>query len=159
MARRQFLLASGTGAAVFVVPGCAADSESPAVGNPRNEAWESQAAALEKKGMGLYTATDEKDQPGKGGSHVPLAAIAGNVVTISTTHKMVPIGADFPQGHYITHHYLRDEAGVIFAWKTYALGTDAEAKATFTLPAGTKTFTAYQVCNLHWTWKAAPQTA
>lgn len=175
--RRIFCVGLGAVGATFVLPGCAsnppakeptADSTAaPAVAPAAtsnaltaNPEWESEAKQLEAGGKGLYTAKDTKDQPGKDGTHVPKVALAGNKVSLSTTHATEAPSEAKPKGHHITHHYLRDTAtGVVFAWKTFDLKPGETAASEFTLPPGVTSFTAYQVCNLHWAWATDPQTA
>ncbi len=85
--------------------------------------------------------------------------LQGDKVALSTTHPTEAPSAAKPKGHHITHLYLRDTAsGLIFAWKTFDLKPGETAASELTLPAGVTAFTAYQVCNLHWTWSAEPQT-
>jgi desulfoferrodoxin (superoxide reductase-like protein) len=123
-----------------------------------NSAWEDQAKTLEAGGQGLYTAKDPKDQPGKQGTHVPTVTLDGNKVKLTTTHPTEAPSAKKPKGHFITHHYLRDGAtGLIFAWQEYNLKPGETAAVEFELPAGVTSFTAYQVCNLHWTWVTEAQ--
>lgn len=173
--RRVFVGGLGAIGATFVLPGCGsapakdastatAATPEPAAAAPApslvpNEAWESEAKTLEAGGQGLYTAKDPKDQPTKAGSHVPKVLLTGDTVALSTTHPTEAPSEAKPKGHHITHHYLRDTAsGVIFAWKTFELKPGETAASEFRVPAGVTSFTAYQVCNLHWTWAAEPQT-
>jgi desulfoferrodoxin (superoxide reductase-like protein) len=176
--RRIFFRGLGAVGAMFVVPGCgtpepakapSAESASPpaaatgaatgaAPGISPNQAWETEAKALEGSGQGLYTAKDTKDQPGKEGSHVPKVVLAGDKVSLSTTHPTEAPSETKPKGHHITHHYLRDTAsGLIFAWQTFDLKPGETAASEFSLPAGVTAFTAYQVCNMHWTWASEAQ--
>jgi desulfoferrodoxin (superoxide reductase-like protein) len=181
--RRIFCSGLGAVAATFVVSGCApaeeakapssdatpppaeptATSAAPAAETDKssvvaNSAWENEAKSLEGMGQGLYTAKDTKDQAGKEGSHVPKVMLAGDKVSLSTTHATEAPSEKKPKGHHITHHYLRDGAtGLIFAWKTFDLKPGETAASEFTLPAGVTSFTAYQVCNLHWTWASESQ--
>jgi desulfoferrodoxin (superoxide reductase-like protein) len=175
--RRIFFVGLGAVGATFVVPGCAnnppaqapsAEGTPPPAAAPdatantvtANPEWEAEAKTLEAGGKGLYKAGDTKDQPGKEGTHVPKVALAGNKVSLSTTHATEAPSEAKPKGHHITHQYLRDtSSGLIFAWKTFDLKPGETAASEFTLPAGVTSFTAYQVCNLHWTWAAEPQTA
>jgi desulfoferrodoxin (superoxide reductase-like protein) len=177
--RRVFLRGLGAVGAAFVLPGCGstAPAKAPSDVAPTvapeatasaaasapsitaNPAWESEAKTLEGMGQGIYTAKDTKDQAGKEGSHVPKVMLTGNKVALSTTHPTEAPSEKKPKGHHITHHYLRDgTSGVIFAWQTFKLKPGETAASEFTLPAGVTTFTAYQVCNLHWTWATEPQT-
>lgn len=151
--RRSFVTTSGTAAAVFVLPGCAADS-APSSPNVVNDEWESTAAELEATGQGIYTAEDEMDLPGKASTHVPRVEVAGKNVTVSTPHVM-----SVEANHFIQYHYVRGQTGVIVAMQEYELGTDLAATMTFTVPEGTTEFTVYQYCNLHWTWSPAEQSA
>ncbi len=175
--RRVFIGGLGAIGATFVLPGCgsapakdastassvppeasAATAATPGSSVPRNEAWEAEAKSLESGGQGLYTAKDPKDQPTKAGSHVPKVLLTGDKVSLSTTHPTEAPSTEKPKGHHITHHYLRDtSSGVIFAWKTFDLKPGETAASDFSVPAGVTSFTAYQVCNLHWTWAAEPQ--
>lgn len=175
--RRVFVVGLGAVGAVFLVPGCGsspppvtapaapatdakadAPAASPAI--TANADWESEAKTLEAGGKGLYTAKDPKDQPGKDGTHVPKVALTGTKVALTTTHQTEAPSDKKPQGHHITHHYLRDtKSGLIFAWKTFDLKPGETAASEFTLPEGVTSFTAYQVCNLHWTWVTDPTTA
>jgi desulfoferrodoxin (superoxide reductase-like protein) len=177
--RRVFFQGLGAVGALFVVPGCGSstpakaplvnDATAPtpeasaAASTPptitANAAWESEAKTLEGMGQGLYTAKDTKDQPGKEGNHVPKVMLSGDKVALSTTHPTEAPSEKKPKGHHITHHYLRDgTTGLIFAWKTFELKPGETAASEFTLPPGVTTFTAYQVCNIHWTWATEPQT-
>jgi len=180
--RRVFVVGLGAVGAVFLVPGCgntppakeptaaatapsaaAPDAKSdapPSAAITANAEWEAEAKTLEAGGKGLYTAKDPKDQPGKEGSHVPKVALTGTKVALTTTHPTEAPSDKKPQGHHITHHYLRDtKSGLIFAWKTFDLKPGETAASEFTLPDGVTSFTAYQVCNLHWAWAAEPTTA
>jgi desulfoferrodoxin (superoxide reductase-like protein) len=180
--RRVFVVGFGAVGAVFLVPGCgnsppakepAAAANAPAAAAPEaktdapaasaitaNPDWEAEAKTLEAGGQGLYTAKEQKDQPGKEGSHVPKVALTGTKVALTTTHPTEAPSDKKPKGHHITHHYLRDtKSGLIFAWKTFDLKPGETAASEFTLPEGVTSFTAYQVCNLHWTWASEPATA
>ncbi len=153
--RRVFLANSGTVSLSFCIPGlvagCGAD-DGDSDGATPNPDWEMKAAALESQGAGIYTAANPLDQPGKEGSHAPMVSLVGANVTLASTHEMRAPTAEVPEEHYITHHYIRDSNGVIIGWKEYTLGIDTQAQTTFALPAGTTQFTAFQSCNLHWTW-------
>jgi desulfoferrodoxin (superoxide reductase-like protein) len=175
--RRIFFVGLGAVGATFVVPACAhnppakaapTDSATPPAAAPEagantistNAAWEAEAKTLEARGQGLYEKNDTKDQPGKDGTHVPKVALAGTKVSLTTTHPTEAPSEAKPQGHHITHHYLRDtSSGQIFAWKTFELTPGETAASEFTLPPGVTSFTAYQVCNLHWTWASDAQNA
>jgi desulfoferrodoxin (superoxide reductase-like protein) len=175
--RRVFFVGLGAVGATFVVPGCANNppakepaaesTAAPAVAPDAtsntitaNPEWEKEAKELEAGGKGLYKASDTKDQPGKDGTHVPKVALAGTKVSLSTTHPTEAPSEAKPKGHHITHHYLRDTAtGLVFAWKTFDLKPGETAASEFTLPPGVTSFTAYQVCNLHFTWATDPQTS
>jgi desulfoferrodoxin (superoxide reductase-like protein) len=153
--RRLFLSESGLLGLCYLVPvpllGCSEEAADDP-GNTRNEAWESESLALEARGGGIYTAADPRDLAGKEASHVPVVMLSGSSVTLSSPHEMRAATEEVPEEHYITHHYLRDLAGVIFALKKYAIGVDTVAQTTFTLPPGTTEFIAFQACNLHNTW-------
>lgn len=184
--RRIVFRALGAVGAIFVLPGCAesappktasdeaaappaatpvtapAASDAPAAAAApaitANPAWEDEAKKLEAMGQGLYTAKAPKDQPGKEGTHVPKVMLTADKVSLSTTHVTEAPSEKKPAGHHITHHYLRDgKTGLVFAWKTFELKPGETAASDFTLPAGVTSFTAFQVCNLHWTWAAEPQ--
>lgn len=181
--RRVFVRGLGAVGATFVLPACAGNAPakdataesgagpSPAPETPEtpaaasdaptltaNAAWESEAKTLEAMGQGIYTAKDPKDQPGKEGSHVPKVMLEADKVSLSTTHPTEAPSAAKPKGHHITHHYLRDaKTNLIFAWNTFDLKPGETAASDFTLPAGVTAFTAYQVCNLHFTWATEPQ--
>jgi len=181
--RRVFVAGLGAVGAVFFVPGCGgpppakeptaeaappsgpvpeakADAPAKAAAITANAEWEAEAKTLEAGGKGLYTAKDPKDQPGKDGTHVPKVALTGKKVALTTTHPTEAPSDKKPKGHHITHHYLRDtKSGLIFAWKTFDLKPGETAASEFTLPEGVTSFTAYQVCNLHWTWASEPATA
>jgi hypothetical protein len=178
--RRVFVVGLGAVGAVFLVPGCgsnppakepaaeatppepAAEAKTDAApaaspGITANPDWEAEAKTLEAGGKGLYTAKDMKDQPGKDGSHVPKVALTGTKIALTTTHPTEAASDKKPKGHRITHHYLRDtKSGLIFAWKTFDLKPGETAASDFALPDGVSSFTAYQVCNLHWTWASEP---
>ena len=183
--RRIVFCGLGAVGAMFVLPGCAenappkaASDEAAATPAPAtapaaatdapaaaaaptvtaNPAWEDEAKKLEAMGQGLYSAKATKDQPGKEGTHVPKVMLAGDKVSLSTTHPTEAPSDKKPTGHHITHHYLRDgKTGLVFAWKTFELKPGETAASDFTLPAGVTAFTAFQVCNLHWTWTTEPQ--
>jgi len=174
--RRVFCRGLGAVGATFVVAGCgnstaakapSSDAAAPqpapevapsAASIAENPAWEAEAKQLESKGQGRYTAKDTKDQAGKEGSHVPKVMLAGDKVSLSTTHPTEAPSEKKPNGHHITHHYLRDGAsGLIFAWKVFELKPGETAASEFALPIGVSSFTAFQVCNLHWTWATEPQ--
>jgi desulfoferrodoxin (superoxide reductase-like protein) len=170
--RRMFLRGAGVLGLSFVVPACgAAKQEAVAPSTPeptaspgvtRNDAWEEKASALENATVGtdvtgLYTAKNTKNQAGKEGKHVPKFALAGEKIQVSTTHPTEAPSEAKPQGHFISHHYLRDTStNLIFAWKEYNLSAGETAATEFDLPAGVTSFTAYQVCNLHGTWASEP---
>ncbi len=178
--RRVFFHGLGAVGALFVVPACGGTplakdpsaepgaqptaaapetSGAPAPSITANAAWESEAKSLEGMGQGLYTARETKDQPGKEGAHVPKVTLQGDKVALGTTHPTEAPSEKKPNGHFITHHYLRDVAsGLVFAWRTFDLKPGETAASEFSLPPGVTAFTAYQVCNLHWTWATQPQT-
>jgi len=176
--RRVFFRGLGAVGATFVVSACGNETPAKAPANDaatpppeaapaatdakssvtENPAWEAEAKKLESMGQGLYSAKATKDQPGKEGSHVPKVLLTGDKVALSTTHPTEAPSEAKPSGHHITHHYLRDNAsGLIFAWKVFELKPGETAASEFVLPAGVSAFTAFQVCNLHWTWAAEPQ--
>jgi desulfoferrodoxin (superoxide reductase-like protein) len=160
MPRRVFVRGLGAVGALFVVPGCSSESNDDPAADALtpNSTWEAEAATFEAQGMGLYSAAATKDQAGKEGSHVPKVELAGKTAKISTTHATEAVSTEKPTGHFISHHYLREGThGTIFAWKKYDLKPGETASGEFTIPDGVKSFTAYQVCNLHWTWTTTGQ--
>ena len=90
-----------------------------------------------------------KDDPGiwgkKVGSHLPVVAVEGNKVTVTTKHPMT-------EKHYIVRHTLVSADGKALGAKTFA-PTDKEAVSVYELSGtpGQKVY-ATSFCNLHDFW-------
>ena len=154
MDRRTFLRNSSLAAITLAVPswvwGCGG-----AEAVKKNEAWEKKATDLEGKGTVLT-----KAEPGKWKEkievHLPKPTFnkGANSVDVVVTHPMT-------KGHWISDIYVKNQDGIVVGLKSWEAkdytGEEAkQAKATFTLPAGTTSITAYAYCNLHDHWKAVP---
>ncbi|NOY89631.1 MAG: hypothetical protein GXP55_00380 [Deltaproteobacteria bacterium] len=111
-----------------------------------SDAQRAQIAAFE--GESVFTATAPGPWEGKAGSHVPQVSFGPGRVELFTNHGMSP-------EHWIDAQYLKDQDGNVIAFAAHA-GTDAEARANFTLPEGTTQITAYSHCNRHGDWSAEP---
>jgi hypothetical protein len=58
--------------------------------------------------------------------------------------------------HYITTIYVKTDAGMVIGLIEFAATDPAPPSVTFVLPAGTKSVTAYEFCNLHGLWASKP---
>jgi len=105
-----------------------------------------QVAAFEAET--IYTAAVPGQWEGKAGSHVPQVTFQPGGAELFTQHGMAA-------EHWIDAQYIKDQDGNLIAFAAHA-GTDAEARASFTLPEGTTQITAYSHCNLHGDWSAEP---
>ena len=105
-----------------------------------------RVAALEEGGV--FTAAEPGQWTDKAPSHVPQVTFAEGIVELFTQHGMSP-------EHYITAQYVKDQDGALIGLATHE-GTDAEARASFAIPAGTTQITAYSHCNIHGDWSADP---
>ena len=89
-----------------------------------------------------------KDNPGhwagKEGAHVPIATVAGDILTVKTPH---PIS----DAHFIVSHTVVLDGGKYLDRKTFT--SKDEPVSTHTLPAGYKgSVTVTSACNLHDLW-------
>ncbi len=168
--RRGFFQRAGLVAVAVSVPawvwGCGGSSEAAGVGETSSggeavadttvdvsvaatgvsDEARAQVAALEAEAV--YTASEPGPWEGKAGSHVPQVSFAVGSVALFTDHGMSP-------EHWIDAQYVKDQDGNLIAFAAHA-GTDAEARASFTLPEGTTQITAYSHCNRHGDWSADP---
>lgn len=150
MGRRELLRAAGSLFAVSVaVPAglsaCVAGGESPTVVTS-NPIWDRRAAQLEQGDV--LTMSNPGPFAGKEMAHVPRVSFdsrAGSV-TLENTHPMM-------QDHWITTHYVRDQNGVIFGLREFR-SDDVMARATFAVPPGTTSVTAYVYCSVHSSWRS-----
>ena len=142
--RRQFFRKAAYTTAAVAVPtalwGCSVSTE---VSAGMNLAWEERAAQLE--GMGVYTAVAPGPWAEKVGSHVPKVTFneGEGTMTVFTEHGMA-------REHWISTIYVR-AGGRVIGLKEFT-GDDAEARATFQVPAGTTDVVAFSYCSLHDTW-------
>lgn len=60
--------------------------------------------------------------------------------------------------HYITTIYVKTDTGVVAGLIEMSSSDPAPPTVTFVVPAGTKTVTAYEYCNLHGLWASKPLT-
>lgn len=155
----------GCGGGAAATPGPAADTTSGGesadamapdatmatadMGSAVSDEARAQVAAFE--GETIYTAAAPGQWEGKAGSHVPQVSFQPGGVELFTDHGMSP-------EHWITAQYIKDQDGNLIAFTGHE-GTDAEARASFTLPAGTTQITAYSHCNVHGDWSAEPSRA
>ena len=115
-----------------------------------DDAARARVTAFEAEGV--LTAAQPGPWEGKAPGHVPQVTFQpGGGVELFTDHPMSP-------EHYITAQYVKDQDGNVLGFATHE-GTDAEARARFTLPAGTTQITAYSHCNRHGDWSADPASA
>ena len=128
-----------------VAPGTVAPATAGA-GSAVSDEARAQVATFE--GETLYTAAAPGQWEGKAASHVPQVTFQPGGVELFTDHGMSP-------EHWITAQYVKDQDGNLIAFTGHE-GTDAEARASFTLPPGTTQITAYSHCNLHGDWSAEP---
>ncbi|RKY18750.1 MAG: hypothetical protein DRQ55_12470 [Planctomycetota bacterium] len=150
--RRTLLRGASLFAVAAVVPaglwGCGRPGEDSADDGAAvvsaNPDWEARARELESSGV--LTATEPGEWAGKEASHLPQLSFTqgSGTVEVLTDHSMSP-------EHWITTHYVKNQAGVVIGLQEYA-GTDAEARHGFELPAGTTRITAYSFCNRHGHW-------
>jgi desulfoferrodoxin (superoxide reductase-like protein) len=58
--------------------------------------------------------------------------------------------------HYITTIYVKTDTGVVAGLIEFKSNDPSPPSVTFVLPAGTKSVTAYEFCNLHGLWASKP---
>ncbi|MBK6693626.1 MAG: hypothetical protein IPG50_15680 [Myxococcales bacterium] len=69
-----------------------------------------------------------------------------------------PTGPISVPEHYVTTIYVKTDTGVVAGLLELKVGDAAPPSVTFVLPAGTKSVTAYEFCNLHGLWASKPLT-
>jgi desulfoferrodoxin (superoxide reductase-like protein) len=152
--RRDFVSRMGVAAFGIWLPGCMAHVgvDDGSGGEERNDAWETQAAALE--GTKVYDKSTQWMGEDKAATHVPQVTVSEGTVLVLVPH---PTTID----HYITAIYLRDQDGVIIAFVEYEQPTkDSDVTGVspppIALEGSVTSVTAYAHCNKHNTWKADP---
>ena len=143
--RRSFLKVMGAATAAIAIPQGLWGCVSEVAFEGRNFDWENQAEAIENQG--LYTTDDPGPWAGKEAVHVPVVSFneGEGSLTVQVMHVM-------SEEHFIPLIYVRNQNGHIFGFKALT-GTDPEATATFDVPVGTTSVTAFAYCNLHNDWK------
>lgn len=155
--RRDFLKRTSVAAIAFAVPTWVWSTACGPAAVEKNATWEARATELEGKGTVLT-----KEAPGKWSEkvtpHIPAATFnkGANSVDIVVPHPMT-------EAHWISDVYIKNQDGIVIGFmtweaKNYEGEAATQAKATFTLPAGTTEITTYSYCNLHDHWKIAPVT-
>jgi desulfoferrodoxin (superoxide reductase-like protein) len=122
--------------------------------SPQTVAWEQTAAqfmaAQAQGGLPFNELHFPEGWSGKVAGHMPMLAINGNKATVTVNHSMSSV-------HFIDTIYVRDQNGAVVHMKKFD-GSEASAQTAFEVPSGATTLTAYEHCNLHGLWAAAPQT-
>lgn len=70
-----------------------------------------------------------------------------------------PDAAPLPLGtpeHYVSTIYVKTDTGVVAGLIEFSSSDASPPSVTFVLPAGTKTVTAYEYCNIHGLWASKP---
>lgn len=144
-----------------------------------NKNWESRAKQLEASGN-IYTEAAPGPWAGKERSHVPTIVadtMMKNRVTVLVNHVMqkatlvdggvpdagdagedadaAPVQVTTPE-HYVTTIYVRTDTGVVAGLVEFSSSDASPPSVTFVLPAGTKSVTAYENCNIHGLWASKP---
>jgi len=149
--RRQ-LLRTGVVAVTVAVPAlawsCSKKSTNAAEGGAAKVSAADMESVMALEKDGVYTATNPGPWAGKEKSHVPQVTFPAGQgsVELFTAHPMSP-------DHYISAQYVKDQDGKLIAFAAHQ-GTDAEARATLSLPRGTTSITAFSHCNIHGDWSA-----
>ena len=115
-----------------------------------SQVWLAAADALESKGSPYNASHFPEGWSGQVAGHMPVLAINGAKATVTVNHGMSSV-------HFIDTVYVRDQNGAVVHMKTFD-GSEANAQTAFAVPSGATTLTAYEHCNLHGLWAAAPQT-
>jgi desulfoferrodoxin (superoxide reductase-like protein) len=118
---------------------------------------ERKIESIEK--AGVLTVASPGSWAGKEAGHAPRVTVdpTGTKVTVFAKHEMVPAGGAKPE-HHIDLLYLRD-AKTKALLGVAELAPNGEAKAEFTVPAGTTQVVAYAKCNLHGVWSQVANVA
>lgn len=144
-----------------------------------NKNWEARVKQLESSGN-IYTEAAPGPWAGKERSHVPTIVadtMMKNRVTVLVNHVMqkasiadggvmdaadadpdadaAPAVVMTPE-HYVTTIYVKTDTGVVAGLVEFTSSDPAPPSVTFVLPAGTKSVTAYENCNIHGLWASKP---
>jgi superoxide reductase len=110
-----------------------------------DEALKAEILAVE--GKGVHTAAAPGEFAGKEGKHVPKIEVKDSKATVTVGHGM-------EEAHWIQYIWAKDEGGSMIGAVKLA-HTDTPT-LTLDVPAGVKSVTAFESCNLHGVWKADP---
>lgn len=91
----------------------------------------------------MLTASAPGEFAGKEGKHVPKLELKDGKATITVGHGM-------EEAHWIQYIWAKNEAGKVLG--SVKLAHTDTPTLTLVVPAGTKTITALEACNLHGVW-------